>query len=57
MRRPVGVKWFCFFHCEQDFLFTESSVAKREELAALGIDPDAWFEKQRRDADEAVAAR
>jgi hypothetical protein len=57
MRRPVGVKWFVPFIVEQDFLFTESSVAKREELAAQGIDPDAWFEKQRREADEAVAAR
>jgi hypothetical protein len=29
-------------------------AAKREELAAQRIDPDAWFERQRREADEAA---
>jgi hypothetical protein len=32
-------------------------AAKREELGAQRVDADAWFEKQRREADEAVPAR
>jgi hypothetical protein len=32
-------------------------AAKRAELAAHRVDADAWFETQRREADEALSAR